>query len=267
MATPDPQGREALARLSPRELRALIRSGGYEGPTSGLAAGRMQANLVVLPSRHAADFERFCRANSSALPIVARGRDGDPALDCGADVDVRSDLGLYRVYRDGVHVETVPDVAHLWRGGFTAFALGCWFANEAALMRAGVRLRHVERGVQGGLFRTNVPNRPVGRFGGALVVSMRPFARDDIERVTQITAANPLAHGAPVHLGDPSALGIVTLDRPDFGDALPPEPGEIPVFWACGLTGQEALLRAGLDVFITHEPGRMLVTDLAAGGA
>ena len=256
--------RDALARLSPSELRALIRRGGHDGPTSGLAGGYLQANLVVLPARHAAAFEAFCRANPAALPVVCRGRDGDPLLDCGADVDVRTDLGLYRVHRNGHHVETRTDIADLWHGGLTAFALGCWFANEAALLRAGVRLRHIEQGVDGGLYRTAVANHPSGPFVGTLVVSMRPFHRDAIDRVRAVTGTNPLAHGQPVHHGDPAALGIGDLGTPDFGTVLLPAPDEEPVFWACGLTGQEALLDAGVDMFITHEPGRMLATDLPA---
>ena len=144
----------------------------------------------------------------------------------------------------------------------TAFVLGCWFANEAALARAGVRLRHIELGIQGALFRTARAAAPAGRFAGPVVVSMRPFAEADLARVVAITAKRPLAHGAPLHAGDPAALGIGDLAAPDFGEPIPPLPGETPVFWACGLTGQEALAASDLPYFVTHEPGHMAVTDI-----
>lgn len=254
--------RDGIAALSPAALRREIRSGRHDGLTSGLAPGHLQGNLVVLPAKAADAFEAFCRANDASLPLIERGAPGDPMLRCGQDFDVRSDLPRYRVWRDGAPAECVADISALWRGDSTAFVLGCWFANEAALARAGVRQRHMELGIQGALFRTARAAVPAGRFAGPVVVSMRPFAEADLARVAAITAQRPLAHGAPLHAGDPAALGIGDLAAPDFGAPIPPLPGETPVFWACGLTGQEALAASGLPFFVTHEPGHMAVTDI-----
>lgn len=253
-----------LAQLSPRELRAACRTGGYDGLTSGLAPGYLQGNLVILPAWAADEFEAFCHANATSLPLIERGRTGDPVMSSGADFDIRTDLPKYRVWRNGARAEAMTDISALWSEDSTAFLLGCWFANEDALARAGVRLRHLELGIQGALFRTNRPAHPVGRFAGPVVVSMRPFATEDAARVAEITGQTRLAHGAPLHVGNPADLGIKDIATPDFGEPIPPLPGEIPMFWACGLTGQEALVSSGLPVFITHEPGHMAVTDLPA---
>ncbi|MEC9431820.1 MAG: DUF1445 domain-containing protein [Pseudomonadota bacterium] len=254
--------RAALARLSPADLRALIRAGDYRGVTSGLAPGVLQGNLVVLPTEAADDFAAFCAANPAALPVIERGRPGDPRLTCATGFDVRTDLPGYQVWRDGAPAEQRDEIADLWSADLTAFLLGCWFANEAALAAAGIRLRHVERGVQGALFRTNRAAVPAGRFAGPEVVSMRPFATEDVPRIRVVTAARPQAHGAPLS-ADAAALGV-DLTAPDWGDALPPEPGETALFWPCGLTGQEALAAARLPFFLTHRPGCMAVTDLPA---
>jgi len=254
----------SLARLSPRDLRDACRTGGYDGLTSGLAPGFLQGNLVILPASAADEFEAFCRANASSLPLIERGRAGDPFMSSGKDFDIRTDLPKYRVWRNGARAEAVTDISTLWSEDSTAFLLGCWFANEDALARAGIRLRHLELGLQGALFRTNRPAHAVGRFAGPVVVSMRPFATADAPRVADITGRTRLAHGAPVHVGDPAALGINDIANPDFGEPIPPLPGETAMFWACGLTSQEALVSSGLPVFITHEPGHMAVTDLPA---
>lgn len=250
-----------------RALRARIRAG-WDGLTTGLASGVLQANVVIVPQDCADEFEAFCRANAQACPLLAVGRPGDPMLPTlGADVDLRTDVGRYIVWRHGVPAETRSDIADLWKRDWVGFALGCWFSNEAALAAAGIRMRHVEARVQGGLFVTNRPTRPAGRFGGPLVVSMRPFAGADVDRVAAITAAQPLAHGAPVHVGAASVLGIADLARPDHGEPLPPEEGETPMYWACGLTGSKALEAARVPVAVTHSPGRMLVTDLPLAAA
>ena len=243
-------------------LRARIRAG-WDGLTTGHAPGVLQGNLVVLPAAYAADFEDFCRANPQACPLLGRGAPGQAVLEhLGADLDIRTDVGRYQIHQNGVRTGECRDISALWQDDWVAFVLGCWFSNEAALARAGVRLRHVEQGIQGGLFRTNRPTARRGPFGGPLVVSMRPFATADVDKVTAITGAALLAHGAPVHVGDPAPLGIVDLARPDYGEALPPEPGETPLYWACGLTASAALEAAQLPLAITHAPGCMVVTDL-----
>lgn len=256
--------RNALAQLSPHALRQEIRQGRHDGLTSGLAPGYLQGNVVIIPADAADEFEAFCRANPQSLPLTERGRPGNPFLTCGANFDMRTDLPRYRIWRGGAPAETVTDITALWASDSVAFVLGCWFGNEAALTAAGIRLRHVELGIQGALFRTNIAAVAAGRFAGPVVASMRPFAKVDAPRVAAITAIRPLAHGAPIHTGDPAVIGVGNLNTPDFGDAIPPLADETPIFWACGLTGQEALVRSGLSFFITHEPGHMAVTDIPA---
>jgi uncharacterized protein YcsI (UPF0317 family) len=245
-----------------RDIRSAARHGGFRGRTVGRARGFVQANLVVLPADAATEFVAFCEANPVACPLLAVGAAGDPRLPAlGADLDIRTDLPAYLLHRHGVPTE-VPDLIAAWRPDSVAIAIGCWFGAEAALAAHGVRLRHVELGLQGPLFRTTRPARPAGRFAGPIVASMRPFASADVARVTAITARLPRSHGAPLHRGDPALLGIADATRPDWGEVLLPEPGEETLFWACGLTALAALEAAGLPDFATHAPGCMLVTDL-----
>jgi uncharacterized protein YcsI (UPF0317 family) len=222
----------------------------------------VQANLVLLPQAFAADFEAFCRANPLACPLLAVGQPGAVSLPVLAeDIDLRTDLPAYLVHTHGIE-QRVGDIASYWRDDLVAFAIGCWFGAEAALKAAGIRLRHVELGIQGPLFRTNRPSVRVGPFGGPLVVSMRPFADRDVLQIIAITSKLPRSHGAPMHQGDPAVLGIIDPDHPDWGEALRPGSGETALFWGCGLTALAALHSAGLPFFITHAPGAMLVTDL-----
>lgn len=250
--------------LAPAAIRARIRAG-WDGLTTGLAPGRLQGNLVILPGAWAGAFEAFVRANPQPCPLLGMTAPGDPTLpDLGVDLDLRTDVGRYVVHRDGRAVEECADIRALWQPDWVGFVLGCWFANEAAIARAGIRMRHVEQGIQGGLFRTTRPCVPSGPFACNVVVSMRPFAADDVARVAAITSTQPLAHGAPIHVGDPAALGIADLARPDFGEPLPPLAGEVPMYWACGLTPVAAIEAARPPVAITHAPGRMVVTDRLA---
>lgn len=252
---------EAISLESGRDVRLAARAG-YRGLTVGRAPGHVQANLVILPERFAADFEAFCQSNAQACPLLAVGEPGAWEMPYLApDLDLRTDLPAYLVHENG-EVRREYDIASRWRDDLVAFAIGCWFGAEAALRAAGVRLRHVELGIQGPLFRTARNAVPAGRFQGPLVVSMRPFATGDVARVRAITARLPLSHGAPIHEGDAAALGISDPDHPDWGERLRPEEGETALFWACGLTALAALETAGLPFFITHAPGSMLVTDL-----
>jgi uncharacterized protein YcsI (UPF0317 family) len=248
---------------SPAALRAAVRDGRFAGLTTGHAAGHVQANLAVLPADAADEFVAFCRANAGACPVLAVGAPGDARLAAlGADLDVRTDLPAYWVYRDGRRTDTVRDIRPLWREDFVAVAIGCWFSMEDALLRAGVRLRHVELGIQGPLFRTARDTVRVGRFGGPLVVSMRPFAASEVATVRAVTARFARVHGAPIHEGDPGPLGIADLATPDFGEPIALAPGDVPLYWGCGLTALTALERSGVPLFITHAAGAMLVTDL-----
>lgn len=242
------------------DVRRAARAG-FDGLTVGRAPGFVQANLVLLPARNAEDFTDFCRANPAFCPLVARGEPGDPAPSTlGADLDLRTDLPAYLVHERG-NVRRANDLLGIWRDDLVAFAIGCWFGAEAALRRAGVRLRHVELGLQGSLFRTGRRAVPAGCLRGPLVVSMRPFADGDVETVVAVTSRLPLSHGAPIHRGDPAALGIRDPDRPDWGEPLRPAPGETALYWGCGLTALAALQAAALPFFVTHAPGAMLVTD------
>lgn len=249
-----------------RDVRLAARSGALTGLTVGRARGFAQANLFVLPAAPAAEFVAFCEANPQACPLLGVSAPGDPRLpELGADLDVRTDLPAYLLHRPGASPARMTDLRDAWRPDSVAVAVGCWFGAEAALATAGIRLRHVELGIQGPLLRTGVETVRVGRFGGPLVVSMRPFAAADVPRVVEITSRLPRSHGAPLHVGDPAALGIADPEAPDWGEALPPEPGEVRVFWGCGLTALSALLGAGLESFASHAPGAMLVTDLPEG--
>ena len=249
---------------TPAELRRAIRAGLFTGPTAGQAPGCVQANVVILPRSDADEFAEFCRLNNRPCPLIEQTPPGVASpTRSAADADLRTDVPRYRVFRGGVADAHEPtDVSDLWRDDLAAFLLGCSFTFEAALAAAGLPVRHVEQGRNVPMYRTSRECRPAGRFRGNLVVSMRPYRPEMVERVVAITAQYPRMHGAPVHVGDPAKLGIRDLARPDFGDAAAVREDEVPVFWACGVTPQLALLAAGCEIAVTHSPGCMFVTDL-----
>ncbi len=248
---------------TPAELRAACRRGDFSGHTSGFVPRHVQGNLVILPRAEAEDFLRFCQRNPKPCPVLAVSEPGDPALPAlGEGIDIRRDLPRYRVWRDGAIAGEPGEVASLWREDLVSIVLGCSFSFEQALMDEGIRLRHVEQGRNVAMFRTSIATTPAGRFHGPLVVTMRPLKAADAIRAVQITSRYPAVHGAPVHLGDPALIGIRDLSQPDYGDAVEVRADEIPVFWACGVTPQAALVQAKPAFAITHAPGAMLVTDL-----
>jgi uncharacterized protein YcsI (UPF0317 family) len=252
-----------LDRDDPTAVRAAIRAGDWTAPTAGLASGRVQANLVVLPERVAYDFLRFCVANPRPCPVLEVTEAGSPEPGQAAPgADLRTDVPRYRVFRDGELSDEVDDIRALWRDDLVAFLIGCSFTFERALLAAGLPVRHVEEGVNVPMYRTSIECRPAGAFSGPMVVSMRPLAPAQALRAVQITSRYPTVHGAPVHLGDPEAIGIATLDSPDYGDPVTIHRGEVPVFWACGVTPQAAAAAARPELMITHAPGHMFVTDL-----
>jgi uncharacterized protein YcsI (UPF0317 family) len=262
-------GHKAQPDLSdPLQLRQEIRAGRFDGPTAGLGGDALQANLVILPAGFAGDFLRFSQANPRPCPLLAVGGAGDPRLPVlGRDIDLRHDVPRYHVWRDGRMTEELCDIGSLWRDDLVAFAIGCSFSFEDALRRSGIPVRHQDAGRNVPMYRTSLMTRPVGPFVGPIVVSMRPMPAGDAIEAAIICSRFPLAHGAPVHLGDPAAIGIADLDRQDYGDPPVIEPGDIPVFWACGVTPQAAIVQAKPELAICHAPGHMLVTDLPAARA
>ena len=245
------------------EVRLAARSGRLRSHTSGLAREHVQGNVVILPAAQAGDFLRFCQRNPKPCPLLAVTEPGQFLIDAlGDDLDIRTDVPLYRLWRDGVLVDEPRDLRPLWRDDYVSFVLGCSFSFEHALLAAGIPLRHVEKGHNVAMYRTNIATEPVGLYRGPVVVSMRPMKAADAIKAVQITSRTPQVHGAPIHIGDPALIGIEDLQRPDFGDAVEVLPDEIPVFWACGVTPQAAVQTSRPPVCITHAPGYMLVTDL-----
>ncbi|MBI2807086.1 MAG: putative hydro-lyase [Planctomycetes bacterium] len=248
--------------ITGKELRDLARKLEFTGVTSGLALGYVQANLVVLPRAQAFDFLLFCQRNPKPCPLldVTEVGDAEPRL-CAPGADLRTDVPCYRVYRQGELMNEPADIVELWQADWVGFLLGCSFTFEGALLQAGLPVRHIEENRNVPMYRTNIACQPAGIFHGPMVVSMRPMTPAQAVRATQICTRFARAHGTPVHLGDPSAIGIRDLADPDFGDAVTIRPGEIPVFWACGVTPQAAVMQAKPPICVTHKPGHMFVTD------
>ena len=245
-----------------RAARLAIRRNQHAGPTSGLAPGFVQANLAILPQALAQDFLQFCRLNPKPCPLIGVSAPGDPRVPAlGEDLDIRTDLPRYRIWRNGALVEEPTDVLKWWRDDLVTFAIGCSFSFEEALLEAGIELRHMTCDCTVPMYRTSVETAAAGPFHGPLVVSMRPMKPADAIRAIQITTRFPSVHGAPVHIGKPELIGIKDLGRPDWGDAVPVHEDEIPVFWACGVTPQSVIMAVRPDFCITHYPGGMLVTD------
>ncbi len=245
------------------QVRGRIRQGLWTSHTSGLADENVQGNVVILPQSLAGDFLRYCQRNPKPCPLLAVSEPGDRRLPTlGDDIDICTDVPRYRVWRHGELIDEPTDITALWRDDLVTFVIGCSFSFEQALMEAGLPLRHVEQGRNVAMFRTSIPTEAAGPFSGPLVVTMRPLRASAVIRAVQITSRFPNVHGAPVHIGDPSLIGIADLARPDYGDAVEVMPDELPVFWACGVTPQAAIQQARPAFCITHAPGAMLITDL-----
>lgn len=246
------------------KLRTLIRNGEFTGPTSGYAKGYVQANLVVLPYEWAYDFLLFAQRNPKPCPILEVGEKGDYMTRYIADGgDIRRDIPKYRLYKDGTLCEETGDIISLWQDDFVYFLLGCSFSFEQALLQAGLEIRHITEDVNVPMYTTNLMCKPAGRFKETpMVVSMRPFRPEDTIKAIEITRDYPAVHGSPVHIGNPDQIGIRDIGSPDFGDPVTIHPGEIPVFWACGVTPQNAAVVAKPPLMITHSPGHMFVGDI-----
>lgn len=254
-------------RSDPRAVRAAIRAGKITGETSGLGSNCVQGNLAILPADLAMDFLRFCQRNPKPCPLVGVSETGDPMLPTlGNDIDIRTDIPSYNVYRNGELTETIPDINDLWRDDYVSFIIGCSFSFEQALVNEGVPLQHWDRNLTVSMYITDVMTTSSGPFRGGTVVSMRPMTAINAIRSVEITSRFPHTHGSPIHLGDPAQIGINDISKPDWGDAQEIPDNQIPVFWACGVTPQNAIRMAKPEICITHTPGSMLITDLPAHG-
>lgn len=246
----------------PAALRQAAREGRFKGPTSGHAPGFLQANLMIVPQAYAFDFLLFCQRNPKPCPLIEVLEPGALEPKCAPGANIATDIPGYRIYRDGELASERDDVIDLWRPDFVSFLIGCSFSFEDAVAKAGIPLRHVEQGRNVAMFRTSLPCEPAGPFQGEMVVSMRPIKSRDVAKVVEISGRFDVAHGAPVHIGNPGAIGITDVAQPDYGDAVHIEDDEVPIFWACGVTPQWVAQKSRLPLCITHAPGKMFVTDL-----
>jgi len=256
------QQRNADVSGSPSRDARLAYRANKVGVTAGVAPGYVQGNLAILPKSLAASFQKFCELNPKPCPIIGMSEVGDPRIPAlGLDLDIRTDIPRYRVWRHGELVDEPTDIMNYWRDDLVAFVIGCSFSFEEALMADGLSIRHIEQDCNVPMYRTSIACEPSGPFSGRMVVSMRPFRPADAIRAVQITSRYPAVHGAPVHLAKPELIGIQDISKPDFGDSVAIAPDEVPVFWACGVTPQSIILESKPDFAITHAPGYMLVTD------
>ena len=249
--------------ISPAAVRSLIRSGELDKPTAGLCPGYVQANMAVVPKELAYDFLLFCQRNPKPCPVLDVTDVGsvEPAF-LAPGADLRHDIPRYRVWKRGELIEEPTNVEKYWRPDLVAFLLGCSFTFETALLQAGVPVRHIEQDCNVPMYLTNIDCRPAGFFRGPTVVSMRPMTPEQAIRAIQVTSRFPGVHGAPLHIGDPAAIGIRDIDKPDFGDGVTIRAGEVPVFWACGVTPQAIAMSVKPELMITHSPGYMLIGDI-----
>ncbi len=251
------------ALLTPVQARELIRTNKWTKPTSGVSNGFIQANLAVLPMDLAFEFLLFCQRNPKPCPIIDVTDPGSGIATLAAlGGDIRTDIPKYRVYRNGVLTEEKTDVTDLWDKNMVGFLLGCSFTFEEALLDNHIPIRHIEENCNVPMYKTNISCVKAGRFEGPMVVSMRPMTEKDAIRAVQVTSRFPSVHGAPVHIGNPSKIGIQDINQPDFGDRVTIKEGEVPVFWACGVTPQAVAMEVKPEIMITHAPGHMFITDL-----
>ena len=252
-----------IYQLTPKEIRSLIRKGKWRKPTAGVALGYAQANLVILPQKYAFDFLLFCQRNPRPCPLLEVLEPGKFRTESlSLDADIRTDIPRYNIYRKGKLYKTVENIKNFWEPDFVSFLLGCSFSFEEAMVRAKIPIRYIEENKNVSMYITSIPCKRAGVFHGPLVVTMRPIPLEKVIRAVQITSRYVWVHGAPIHIGDPSAIGIKDLRRPDFGDPVTVKKGEVPVFWACGVTPQAVVMKAKPQLCITHSPGHMFISDL-----
>lgn len=251
------------AAVSPAEIRELIRKQDITGPTAGMSKGFTQANLVILKKEHAFDFLLFCQRNPKPCPLLDVTEPGSfHPSKIAKDADIRKDIPKYRIYKDGVYTDEVKDITEYWEEDMVGFLLGCSFTFETPMLENGIPIRHIEENRNVPMYKTNIQCEKAGMFEGPTVVSMRPMTPENAIRAIQITTNLPGVHGAPIHIGDPSEIGITDISKPDFGDAVTIKEGEIPVFWACGVTPQAVAMESKPAIMITHAPGHMFISDV-----
>lgn len=251
-----------LKDLTPKEARELIRNNKLIVPTSGISKGHIQANLAILPKDQALDFLIFAQRNPKACPILDVTDMGDPEPKLVAKgADLRYDIPKYRVYKKGELVDEVTDIKDYWTEDMVGFVIGCSFSFESAMINSNIPVRHIEDNHNVPMYITNIDTVPSGKFHGKMVVSMRPIPYEQVVKAVTVTSRFPSVHGAPVHVGDPSLIGIKDINSPDFGEKSEIKEGEIPVFWACGVTPQSIAMTSKPEIMITHSPGYMLICD------
>lgn len=249
--------------LSPKEVRQMIRDEKITAPTSGMCGGYAQANLVILPRKNVEDFKEFAQNNPKPCPILEITEPGSFMTKRTADnANIITDIPKYFIYKNGVKVDECTNAEKYWQEDMVCFLIGCSFSFEEALIKAGIEVRHITMGCNVPMYKTNIQCKPAGIFNGPFVVSMRPVKADQVEMVIEITGKFPNVHGAPIHAGDPEKIGIKDINKPDYGDAVIINDGEVPVFWACGVTPQAAVENAKPEIVITHAPGHMFITDI-----
>ncbi|MBM7551949.1 putative hydro-lyase [Thalassobacillus pellis] len=249
--------------LMPYESRFMIRNQSWTEPTAGMSQGYIQGNLVILPKEMAFEFLLFCQRNPKSCPVLDVTEPGSPVPRMAApEADLRTDVPKYRVFRNGELVDERKDIIDYWKEDMVGFLLGCSFTFEKALLENDITLRHIEEGKNVAMYRTDIDCVSAGRFQGPMVVSMRPIREEKVVRAVQVTSRFPSVHGAPVHIGNPETIGITNLEKPDFGDSVSVKEGELPVFWACGVTPQAVAMKSKPELMLTHAPGHMFITDL-----
>ncbi|TCP23743.1 uncharacterized protein YcsI (UPF0317 family) [Scopulibacillus darangshiensis] len=252
-----------LSQTAPAELRDMIREGRLVKPTAGMASGYAQANLAILKKEHAFDFLLFCQRNPKSCPLLDVTEIGSPVPKIAApSSDIRTDIPKYRIYKYGDLVEEATDLTDYWEDDMVGFLIGCSFTFEHALLNNDISVRHIEEDCNVPMYKTNIPCIEAGIFHGDMVASMRPILQKDVVRAVQVTSRYPAVHGGPIHIGDPSVIGVQDVDQPDFGDAVTIREGEVPVFWACGVTPQAIAMETKPAIMITHAPGHMFITDI-----
>ena len=251
-----------VTELTPAQIRQKIRQNQLTRPTAGLASGYVQTNVAILPKELSYDFKLFCEQNPKSCPLIEVLEPGSTeAINSAPNSDIRSDVGLYKIYENGVLSSETSNIGNVWRDDFVTFLIGCSFTFESALIKNGIPLSHFEQGKNVSMFITNIPTKKVGMFSGPMVVSMRSIAELKVDKAIKITSQFPSMHGAPIHIGNPEEIGISNINNPDFGDITLIQENEVPVFWACGVTPQSIAMNSNPEIMITHSPGYMFITD------